>query len=91
MLMPSFSAFWRNEPSVRFVSLEIFATGVRAFECARNSFTSSLVYSRRRTTFFLADLATCWRPPRVRPAAQGQRSETTGWHQVSRALICRGS
>jgi hypothetical protein len=31
-LMPSLSAFWRSEPSVRFVNLTIFETGVRAFE-----------------------------------------------------------
>ena len=40
-------AFERSAPSVRFVSLAIFLTGVRAFECARNSFSSALVYSRR--------------------------------------------
>ena len=30
---------------------------VFAFECARNSFTSALVYSRRTTDFFFAFLA----------------------------------
>ena len=44
-------AFERSAPSVRFVSLAIFLTGVRAFECARNSLSSALVYSRR-TRFF---------------------------------------
>ena len=37
-----------------FGHLAIFTTGVLAFECARNSLTSVLVYSRR-TIFFLAD------------------------------------
>jgi hypothetical protein len=37
--------------------LAIFTTGVLAFECARNSLTSVLVYSRR-TIFFLAGFAT---------------------------------
>jgi hypothetical protein len=53
--MPSLSAFWRNEPSVRFIILLIFATGVRALEWARSSLTSVFVYSRR--TIFLAFLA----------------------------------
>jgi hypothetical protein len=39
------------------VSLANFATGVLAFECARSSFTSALVYSRRTIFFFLADFA----------------------------------
>jgi hypothetical protein len=34
--------------------LTIFATGVRAFECARNSLTSAFVYSRRTDFFVLA-------------------------------------
>ena len=55
--MPSFRAFCRNEPSVRMVNLAILATGVLAFECAFNSFTSALVYARRRTTFVFAFLA----------------------------------
>ena len=41
------SAFWRSAPTLRFVSFAILTTGVFAFECARNSFTSALVYSRR--------------------------------------------
>ena len=39
------------------VNLAILATGVLAFECAFNSFTSALVYARRRTTFVFAFLA----------------------------------
>jgi hypothetical protein len=50
--MPSFSAFCRNDPTERLVNFAILATGVRAFECARNSFTSDVVYSRRETFFF---------------------------------------
>ena len=34
-------AFERSAVSVRFVSLAIFLTGVRAFECARNSLSLS--------------------------------------------------
>jgi hypothetical protein len=49
-------AFERSAASERFVSLAIFLTGVRAFECARNSFSSALVYPRR--TSFLTFLAT---------------------------------
>src|ERR1700736_6469204 len=51
-LMPSLRAFCRNEPSVLFVSFIILATGVFAFEWARNAFTSALVYSRRAILFF---------------------------------------
>jgi hypothetical protein len=50
------SAFCRSEPTLRFVSFAILTTGVFAFECDRNSFTSALVYSRR--TIFFAFLAT---------------------------------
>ena|SRR5258708_34488360 len=53
---PKLSAFCRSEPTLRFVSLVILATGVFAFECARNSLTSALVYSRRTTVFFEAIL-----------------------------------
>jgi hypothetical protein len=35
--MPSFNACWRSAPGVRFINLDIFATGVFAFECLRNS------------------------------------------------------
>jgi hypothetical protein len=31
--IPSFSAFWRTEPSVLFISFAIFDTGVLALEC----------------------------------------------------------
>ena len=55
--MPSLRAFWRNDPSVRFVIFTSLATDVFAFECARSSFTSSFVYSRR-TILFLVFLAT---------------------------------
>jgi hypothetical protein len=34
----------------------MFATGVRAFECVRNSLTSALVYSRRTDFLVLAVL-----------------------------------
>ena len=54
--MPSWRAFCRNEPSVLFVSFTILTNGVFAFEWARSSFTSALVYSRR-TVFFFAFLA----------------------------------
>src|SRR6266436_6301554 len=52
--MPKVLAFARRAASVRLVSLAIFFTGVRALECARNSFSSVLVYSRRTRvlTFF---------------------------------------
>lgn len=45
--IPIWNAFWRNAPTVRFVSLEIFATGVFERECAFSSRTFSLVHSRR--------------------------------------------
>jgi hypothetical protein len=51
--IPSFNAFCRNEPSVLLVSFIIPAIGVLAFEWARNSFTSALVYSRRTIVFFV--------------------------------------
>jgi hypothetical protein len=54
--MPSVSAFWRSAPTDRFVNFATLAIGVLAFECARNSFTSALVYSRR--TVFFAFFAT---------------------------------
>lgn len=49
--MPSIPARRRNAPTVRFISLEIFATGVRAFECAFRARTSSFVHGlmTRRT------------------------------------------
>jgi hypothetical protein len=56
--MPSVSAFCLNEPSDRFINLVSFDTGVLAFECAFNSLTSAVVYSRRLIFFFVAFLAT---------------------------------
>src|SRR5260221_14245498 len=50
--MPSLSAFWRIEPTERFICLLILLTGVRAFECARSALTSCLV-NRRRAAFFV--------------------------------------
>ena len=35
--MPSLIACCRNAPTVRFISFEIFATGVFAFECLRSA------------------------------------------------------
>jgi len=35
--MPSLLARWRSEPTVRFMGIEILATGVFAFECLRSS------------------------------------------------------
>src|SRR6478752_6206233 len=51
--MPSFMAFWRNDRSVRFVIFTSLTNGVLAFECARSSFTSSFVYSRRTVLLFV--------------------------------------
>src|SRR5882757_2937823 len=45
--MPRLRAFTRRAASVRLVSLAISLTGVFAFECARSSFRSVLLYSRR--------------------------------------------
>jgi hypothetical protein len=53
MPIPSVRAFCLIEPSVRFIALAIFFTGVLALECARNSFTCSLVYGTR-VGFFAA-------------------------------------
>jgi hypothetical protein len=64
--MPSLRAFWRSDPSVRFVIFASLATEVFAFECARSSFTSSFVYSRRTIRFlvFLAiDVSRTLRQP----------------------------
>jgi hypothetical protein len=52
--IPRLRAFWRNEPTLRFVSLAILATGVLALECARSSLTSAFEYSRRTTLLALA-------------------------------------
>src|ERR1700682_4130747 len=61
--MPRLRAFTRRAASVRFVSLAISLTGVFAFECARSSFRSVLLYSRRARllgafTVFFTFLAT---------------------------------
>jgi hypothetical protein len=49
--MPNRIAFWRNEPTVRFVNLESFAKGVLAFECIRNSFHLLLYIRDERVSF----------------------------------------
>src|SRR3981189_3628398 len=61
--MPRLRAFTRRAASVRLVSLAISLTGVFAFECARSSFRSVLLYSRRARflgafTVFFTFLAT---------------------------------
>src|ERR1700704_5219111 len=61
--MPRLRAFTRRAASVRLVSVAIFLTGVFAFECARSSFRSVLLYSRRARflgafTVFFTFLAT---------------------------------
>jgi len=48
----SASAFCRNDPSDRFISLAIFLTGVLAFECCLNSLMSAAVYGFRARFFF---------------------------------------
>jgi hypothetical protein len=48
-------AFRLRAPSVRFIALAIFATGVRAFECALSSLTSSFDQGLRcAVVFFVA-------------------------------------
>jgi hypothetical protein len=42
--MPSLKAFCLSEPSVRFMSLAIFETGVLSFECCFSNFISAFVY-----------------------------------------------
>ena len=66
--MPSFVAFWRNDRSVRFVIFTSLTTGVLALECARSSFTSSFVYSRRTVLLFVF-LATSVSPEGERPSS----------------------
>src|ERR1700704_863059 len=61
--MPRLRAFTRRAASVRLVSVAIFLTGVFAFEWARSSFRSVLLYSRRARflgalTVFFTFLAT---------------------------------
>jgi hypothetical protein len=45
--IPSLSACWRSAPTVLFICLEIFASGVRAFECLRSSACNALVQATR--------------------------------------------
>ena len=49
--IPSLSACCRNAPTVRFISFEIFATGVRALECLRNSACKAFVHATRFVFF----------------------------------------
>jgi hypothetical protein len=49
--IPSLSACCRNAPTVRFISFEIFATGVRALECLRNSACKAFVHATRLVFF----------------------------------------
>src|SRR5438552_2372764 len=44
--MPRCSAFCRRAPTVRFIALEIFTTGVFARECPLSSLSCSFVHSR---------------------------------------------
>lgn len=53
---PSLRAFCLSDPTERFNAFAILETGVRAFEWARNVFTSAFVYPR--AIFFFAFLAT---------------------------------
>jgi hypothetical protein len=55
--MPSANAFCLNDPSDLFISLEIFFTGVLAFECCFNSLISAAVYGFR-AGFVIFTLAT---------------------------------
>src|SRR5690348_6148939 len=52
--MPNLSACWRRAPGVRFISFAIFATGVLALECLRNSACIALVQAAGRFVFFAA-------------------------------------
>src|SRR5262245_26165014 len=47
MLMSKANAFWRTAPSVRFIALEILATGVFYLECVLRSRTSFAVHATR--------------------------------------------
>src|SRR5580704_9836603 len=49
--MPRVIAFWRMAPSVRFIALAIFATGVLLLECALRSRSCSFVHSTRLDFF----------------------------------------
>src|SRR6476620_5764146 len=50
--MPRPNAFWRREPTVRFIVREIFATGSFSFEYRRSSATIALVHGIRLLRFF---------------------------------------
>jgi hypothetical protein len=52
--MPSLKAFCLSEPSVLFMSLAIFETGVLDFECCFSSLMSAFVYGLLGNLFFLA-------------------------------------
>ena len=45
--MPSLSACWRKAPGVLFITFQILATGILAFECRRNSPSNPLVHATR--------------------------------------------
>ena len=49
--IPSFNALCRSAPTVLFIDLEIFTTGVFARECPFNSRSSPLIHGRRLTAF----------------------------------------
>src|SRR3984957_3971865 len=56
--MPRIPAFRRSAPSVRFIFLAISGRGVRAFECALSSRTSSLAHGVRwAEVFFFGTVA----------------------------------
>jgi hypothetical protein len=90
--MPSFRAFWRNDPSVRFVILASLTTGVLTFECARSSFTSSFVYSRRTVLLFVF-LATGVSPEGEQPSSTSnvlfpsRFPPCNAWTRVVRAAL----
>jgi hypothetical protein len=60
-LIPNALAFWRNPPTVRFISLEIFLTCSLSFEYRLSSATCALVqatrFVRRRFAFLAIDLS----------------------------------
>jgi len=70
-------AFWRNDRSVRFVIFASLTTGVLAFECARSSFTSSFVYSRRTVLLFVFLTIS---------VSQGERPSNTSTYSFHRAF-----
>src|SRR5262249_245643 len=52
--IPSFTAFWRREPSVLLISFAILLTRVLAFECWFSNLRSAAVYGLRIDLFFFA-------------------------------------